>query len=104
MSATIAWNDFLQTSGQCPNSFRMPPAWPPMPSAQVLQAFLLRMACHSHRQPTRFAIRSVYLMAAHPPPLVIRFMGSFRSAENDADRPLSGAMIQKLDDCLRAAA
>ena len=59
MSATIAWSDFLQTSGQWPTSLRMPPAWPPMPRAQVLQAFLARIACQSRRQPTRLAMRSV---------------------------------------------
>jgi hypothetical protein len=35
---------------------------------------LERMAFQSRSQPTRLAIRNVYLMAAHPPPLVMRFM------------------------------
>ena len=57
MSATIAWNDFLQTSGKWPASFRMPPAWPPMPTAQVLHAFLADMAFQRRHQPTLLAIR-----------------------------------------------
>ena len=51
MSATIAWNDFLQTSGKWPASFTMPPAWPPMPSAQVLHAFFERMAFQNFQSP-----------------------------------------------------
>jgi hypothetical protein len=52
MSATIAWNDFLQTSGKCPASLTMPPDWPPMPTAQVLQAFFDRIAFQrAHRPP-----------------------------------------------------
>jgi hypothetical protein len=76
MSATVACKDFLQTSGQCPSSFRIPPAWPPIPRAQVLQAFLDRIAFHNCRQPTRFAMRSVYRIAAHPPPLFMGFLVS----------------------------
>src|SRR5262245_30341549 len=46
----------------------MPPSWPPIPSAQVLQVFLLRMAFHSFHQPTRLAMRRVYCTAFQPPP------------------------------------
>src|SRR5262249_16841386 len=74
MSATIAWNDFLQTSGKWPASFRIPPACPPMPSAHVLPAFLADMAFQSCHQPTLLAIRSEYLMAAQPPPFFIGFI------------------------------
>src|SRR5579884_2535970 len=74
MSATIACSDFLHTSGQCPASLRMPPACPPMPKAHVLQAFFARIAFHSCHQPTRWAMRNVYRIAAQPPPLFIRFM------------------------------
>ena len=48
MSAAIAWSDFLQTSGKWPASLTIPPRWPPMPSAQVLQAF---SAAHGAPQP-----------------------------------------------------
>jgi hypothetical protein len=41
MSAACAWTDFLQTSGNVPASFRMPPRWPPMPTAHVLQVLLV---------------------------------------------------------------
>src|SRR5204863_3476062 len=75
ISAAIACNDFLQTSGKWPASLTMPPFWPPMPSAQVLQAFLARIAFHNRSQPTRLAMRKVYLIAAQPPPLVMRFIG-----------------------------
>ncbi len=44
MSADIAWIDFLQTSGKWPFSLTMPPSCPPMPRAQVLQAFFERRA------------------------------------------------------------
>src|SRR5437899_9331039 len=80
ISETIAWNDFLHTSGKWPASLTIPPRWPPMPSAQVLQAFFVRIAANSRRQPTRLAMRSVYRIAAQPPPLVIRFMGRDRLA------------------------
>src|SRR5262249_50815202 len=69
-----AWSDFLQTSGQWPISLRMPPCWPPVPRAQVLQALRERSACHSRRKPTRQAMRSVYSTAAQPPPHVMRLM------------------------------
>jgi hypothetical protein len=59
MSAAMACSDFLQTSGKCPASLTIPPIWPPMPSAHVLQAFLLRIARHSANHPTRFAVCSV---------------------------------------------
>src|SRR5579872_7335044 len=72
MSETMACNDFLQTSGKCPPSLTMPPIWPPIPRAHVLQAFLLRIARHNGIQPTRLAIRNVYRMAFQPPP---DFMG-----------------------------
>ncbi len=55
MSEAIAWNDFLQTSGKWPASLTMPPNWPPMPTAQVLQVFLERIAFHMRSQPTRLA-------------------------------------------------
>ena len=74
MSATMAWNDFLQTSGQCPASLRMPPFCPPMPSAQVLQALRLVMARHRLRQPTRRAIRNEYQTAAEPPRFFARMV------------------------------
>ena len=51
MSATIAWNDFLHTSGKGPASFTIPPDCPPIPSAQVLQAFFERIACQSFHKP-----------------------------------------------------
>ena len=59
MSEAIAWKDFLQTSGKWPPSLTMPPSWPPMPTAQVLQAFLLRMARHIRSGPTRAATLNV---------------------------------------------
>src|SRR6476660_5520725 len=69
MSATIACRLFLQTSGKCPSSLTMPPRWPPMPSAHVLQAFLLRMARHSLRTPPASrAFFQVYQTAGQPPP------------------------------------
>src|SRR5271166_5375778 len=86
MSATMACKDFLQTSGQWPISLRMPPAWPPMPRAQVLQVFLARIAFHSCHQPTRLAMRRVYLIAAQPPPRFIRFMVGKSCGES----PVSG--------------
>lgn len=42
---------FLQTSGNDPASLTMPPFWPPMPNAQVLQAFLDLIACHIFQKP-----------------------------------------------------
>jgi hypothetical protein len=45
-----------------------------MPSAQVLQALRERIAFHKRHQPTRLAIRKVYLIAAQPPPVFNRFM------------------------------
>ena len=42
---------FLQTSGKWPSSLTMPPRWPPMPSAQVLQAFFERIARQSLSMP-----------------------------------------------------
>src|SRR5689334_14524697 len=83
MSATIACSDFLHTSGQCPASLRMPPACPPMPSAQVLQAFFERIAFHSCHQPTRLAMRRVYRIAAQPPPLFIRFITAPETHHHD---------------------
>ena len=69
MSATIACRLFLQTSGKWPSSLTMPPRWPPMPSAQVLQAFFERMAFHSLRMPPASrAFRQVYHTAGQPPP------------------------------------
>jgi len=71
MSATIAWNDFLQTSGKWPASLTIPPAWPPMPRAQVLHAFLERMAFQNfHRPPASRAFLNVYKTARNPPPVV----------------------------------
>ncbi len=47
----------------------MPPRWPPMPSAQVLQAFFERMALHSLKMPPASrAFRQVYKTAGQPPP------------------------------------
>src|SRR5438128_1760659 len=75
MSAAIACSDFLQTSGKLPASLTMPPFWPPMPSAQVLQAFLLRIACQSfHTPPIWRDFLRAYRMARHPPPLRRRFI------------------------------
>src|ERR1700704_3198571 len=69
MSETIACRLFLQTSGKWPSSLTMPPRWPPMPSAQVLQAFLERMARHSLRMPPASrAFFQVYQTAGQPPP------------------------------------
>src|SRR5262245_1039629 len=80
MSAAIACSDFLQTSGKWPVSLTMPPFCPPMPSAQVLQAFLLRIAFHSfHKPPTCWALLSVYRTAGQPPPcLTLRIRESSR--------------------------
>ena len=47
MSAAIACRDLLADLGKWPSSLTMPPRCPPMPSAQVLQAFLERMAFQS---------------------------------------------------------
>ncbi len=55
MSETIAWNDFLQTSGKWPASLTIPPNWPPMPTAQVLQVFLDRIAFQNFHIPIRRA-------------------------------------------------
>jgi hypothetical protein len=76
MSEAIAWSDFLQTSGKWPPSLTMPPSWPPIPSAQVLQAFRLRIARHIGSQPTRCATRNVYRMAGQPPPERMRASGA----------------------------
>src|SRR5436190_5694428 len=76
ISAAMACNDFLQTSGNLPSSLTMPPFCPPMPSAQVLQAFLLRIAFQSlTTPPTSRALLSVYLMACQPPAAEGFFMG-----------------------------
>ncbi|MCE9525787.1 MAG: hypothetical protein K8R36_07005 [Planctomycetales bacterium] len=75
MSEAIACNDFLQTSGQLPASFVIPPFCPPIPSAQVLHAFLLRIAFHiAQKPPEALAFLNVYQMARHPPPEVSFFM------------------------------
>src|SRR4051794_30205818 len=71
ISAAMACNDFLQTSGKWPASLTMPPAWPPIPSAHVLQAFLLRIARQSlSKPPTSRALRRVYQTAGQPPPVL----------------------------------
>ena len=54
--------------------------------AQVLQVFLARIAFHSCHQPTRLAMRRVYLIAAQPPPRFIRFMVGKSCGES----PVSG--------------
>ena len=75
MSATIACSDFLQTSGKWPSSLTMPPRCPPMPSAQVLQAFFERMAFQSFQKPPASRpLRSVYQTAGQPPPDEAFFM------------------------------
>src|SRR5258708_5787287 len=69
MSATMACNDFLQTSGKWPSSLTMPPFCPPMPRAQVLQAFFERMAFQSFQSPPASrALENVYMTAGQPPP------------------------------------
>src|SRR5258705_8708626 len=75
ISEAIAWSDFLQTSGKWPPPLAMPPNWPPIPRAQVLQAFLLRMARHNGSHPTRLAMRKVYKTAFQPPPDFSAFIG-----------------------------
>ena len=50
--------DFLFSLGKWPASFTMPPRWPPIPTAQVLQAFWERMAFQNRSQPTLLAIFS----------------------------------------------
>ncbi len=46
-----------------------------MPSAHVLQAFLLRIAFHSfHSPPASLALRKVYINAGNPPPEETFFM------------------------------
>jgi hypothetical protein len=87
MSAAMACSDFLQTSGKWPASFTIPPIWPPMPRAQVLQAFLLRIARHSDIHPTRFAVSSVYAMAFHPPADVMGFIWCRRIIIRSPCRP-----------------
>lgn len=52
MSPAWAWTLFLQTSGKWPASLTMPPRAPPMPTAQVLQAFFDRMRTQSFQSPT----------------------------------------------------
>ena len=55
----------------------MPPPCPPIPSAQVLQAFFERMALKSfHGPPASRAFCQVYEMAAQPPPLRTFFMAT----------------------------
>jgi hypothetical protein len=47
----------------------MPPRWPPIPRAHVLQAFLLRIARQSFKKPPASrAFRHVYQAAGQPPP------------------------------------
>src|SRR5690349_7138157 len=72
MSCAIAWTDFLQNSGNCPCSLRMPPSCPPMRSAQVLQEFRdIMCRQNSKNPPCAFSDWSnVYLTACHPPPRV----------------------------------
>src|SRR5262245_40060926 len=73
MSAACACTDFLQTSGKCPASFTMPPRCPPIPSAQVLQALRWRIRRYSRHTPPAFCpMRSVYAIAATPPPALTR--------------------------------
>src|SRR5262245_35670658 len=79
MSDAIACKDFLQTSGKWPPSLVMPPSWPPMPSAQVLHAFLLRSARHIGSHPTRLATRAVYTRLCQPPPDRAGFMRAYCS-------------------------
>jgi uncharacterized membrane protein YeiH len=67
MSAACAWTDFLQTSGKWPASFTIPPCWPPIPSAHVLQALLLRRRLYSATVPTERPFASTYFIAANPP-------------------------------------
>src|SRR4030095_3593040 len=75
MSATMAWSDFLQVSGKLPASLTIPPFWPPMPSAQVLQAFLLRMDFQKpHGPPIDGSVVGWERRACQPPPLVSRFI------------------------------
>ena len=46
-----------------------------MPNAQVLQAFLLRMAFQNFNSPpASFALRNVYITAGQPPPEETFFM------------------------------
>src|SRR6478672_13495419 len=75
MSVAIAGSDFLQTSGKLPASFFIPPFCPPIPSAHVLHAFLLRIAFHiAQKPPEARAFLNVYQMARQPPPEVSFFM------------------------------
>src|SRR5262249_17753810 len=89
MSATIACKLFLQTSGNAPSSLTIPPLWPPIPSAQVLQAFFERIARHSFQMPPASrAFRQVYHTAGHPPPDRTCFMAQLF----DPSRPNSTPM------------
>ncbi len=86
MSATIAWSDFLQTSGKWPASLTMPPRCPPMPSAQVLQAFF-----GAHRLPeladaARFATFAEGVESAGQPPPVLTFHRWFLRSRSGAGR------------------
>ena len=74
MSAAIACKDFLQTSGKCPSSLRIPPFCPPIPSAHVLQAFFERIAFQSFQNPTRLPMLNEYFSAWKPPPASGFFM------------------------------
>ncbi len=69
-SAAIACTDFLQNSGKWPVSLCIPPACPPMPRAQVLQAFFEAMRRQKSSGPvaTPNDFSSVYRIAAQPPP------------------------------------
>src|SRR5579872_4063081 len=91
MSEAMACSDFLQTSGKWPPSLTIPPICPPIPRAQVLQAFLVRIARHSGSQPTRLAIRSVYRMAFQPPPDFIGLIGIRRGQKPRLPEPESNA-------------
>jgi hypothetical protein len=66
---------FFADLGKCPASLTMPPACPPIPSAQVLQAFFERMAFQSFQMPPASrALDQVYRIARHPPPDLSFFM------------------------------
>lgn len=49
----------------------MPPRWPPVPNAQVLQVFFERTAVTSFRMPIFLALLSAYRIECQPPPVVI---------------------------------
>jgi len=59
-------NRFLQTEGKRPFSSRMPPCYPPIPSAQLLQLFLDSRDFNRAQGPTLNACLIENRMESHP--------------------------------------